>query len=168
MNPKATILIADDHPIFRAGLKQIIESDHTLQVSGEAEDGDEAIDLLERLRPQVAILDINMPKRDGFEVVREIKQRGLPCEIVFLTMHSEEAMFKRAISLGVKGYVLKDSAVTDIVNAIHAVLSGQHFTSPAITSYLFKRTLQPENVPSIEDLSPTERRIVRLIADYKT
>ena len=109
-----------------------------------------------------------MPKKDGFEVVSTARQKAVKAEFIFLTMHSEEAMFTRALNLGVKGYVLKDSAVTDIVSAIKAVVSGQNFTSPAITSYLFKRTLKPESIPTLDDLTPTERKIIRLIAEYKT
>ncbi len=97
------IIVADDHPIFRQGLKQIIEAEPGLQVVGEAADGETALRLLEELKPDLAILDINMPKRDGFEVAREIRQKRWPIEIIFLTMHTEEAMFNRALALGVKG-----------------------------------------------------------------
>jgi DNA-binding NarL/FixJ family response regulator len=165
------VVIADDHPIFRAGLKQIIESSPRCKVIGDAPDGQSALRMVEELRPDVAVLDINMPSLNGMSVVEQIRQKRLPGEIIFLTMHGEEAMFNRALGLGVKGYVLKDSAVTDIVNSINAVVGGQSFTSPAVTSYLFKRISNraaSNQLPGIADLSLTERKILSLIAEYKT
>jgi DNA-binding NarL/FixJ family response regulator len=166
------IVIADDHPIFRNGLKQLIEAAADLQVIGEAEDGAAALHLLKALQPDVAILDISMPVMDGLDVVREIQQRRLPVEIIFLTAHGEEAMFDKAVSLGVKGYVLKSSAVTDIVNCIRAVTSGQHYASPALTTFLFKRArpgqAAAQQKVSLDSLTPTERRILKLLAEFKT
>jgi DNA-binding NarL/FixJ family response regulator len=166
------IIVADDHPIFRQGLKQVIEAEPGLTIVGEAADGETALGLLQDLKPDLAVLDINMPKRDGFEVVQKVRQKRWPIEIIFLTMHTEEAMFQRALSLDVKGYVVKDSAVTDIVNSIRAVIAGQNYTSPSVTTYLFKRANRSNaassKVPSLADLTPTERRILGLIAEYKT
>jgi DNA-binding NarL/FixJ family response regulator len=170
MSSEIRVVIADDHPIFRAGLKQIIESSPRFKVVGDAPDGQTALRLIEELRPDVIVLDINMPLLDGLETVNEIRQRRLPGEIVFLTMHSEEAMFNKALALGVKGYVLKDSATTDLVNCLNAVSGGQSYTSPAITAYLFKRAARRSDSaqPGLADLTPTERNILRLIAAYKT
>ena len=172
MKTATRIVIADDHPIFRSGLKQLIEAADDLQVVGEADDGAAALRLLETLRPDVAILDISMPEADGLEVAREIQNRRLSVEVIFLTAHGEEAMFEKAVSLGVKGYVLKSSAVTDIVNCIRAVCGGQHYASPALTTFLFKRA-RPANsstqkTPSLDSLTPTERRILKLLAEFKT
>ena len=172
MSNEIRIVIADDHPIFRAGLKQTIESAPRFKVVGDAPDGQTALRLIEELRPEVIVLDINMPLLDGLEVVNEIRQRRLPGEIVFLTMHSEEAMFNKALALGVKGYVLKDSATTDIVNCLNAVITGQSYTSPTLTAYLFKRAARrtdaTQQLPGLADLTPTERAVLRLIAEYKT
>ena len=163
------IVIADDHPIFRAGLRQVIESDHSFKVVGEAADGETAVHMIQQLTPDVVILDVNMPGLGGFAVIGEMKRRGLAGEIVMLTMHSEEAMFSKAMSLGVRGYVLKDGAAADIVSCLHAVRRGQGYTSAAVTNYLLKRagaTGRP--VTGIGSLTPTERMVLRLIADYKT
>ncbi|HJQ25160.1 MAG TPA: response regulator transcription factor [Blastocatellia bacterium] len=172
MSADRRIIIMDDHPIFRSGLRQTIEAAPRLRVIGEAADGQTGLSLIETLKPEVTILDINMPVMDGLDVLREVRRRRLPGEFIVLTMHSEEAMFNQAVSLGVKGYVLKDSATTDIVNCIHAVLDGQTYTSPAITSYLFKRAYgrggAGDKLPGLGDLTPTERTILRLIAEYKT
>lgn len=169
MSEKLKIIIADDHPIFRGGLRQVIDGDLKFQVIAEASDGETALSLIEEQKPDIVILDVNMPKMTGFIVAKELLRKNINCEIIFLTMHSEEAMFNKAMDLGAKGYVLKDSASVDIINCLQAVGNGQNYTSPAITTYLFKRaTRNTKKSNSIEDLTPTERIILRLIAEYKT
>ena len=108
-----TILIADDHPIFRKGLLQVIAIEPDLAIVGEAADGQTALEQIKTLKPDVAVLDIDMPKKNGFVLAQEIRDCKLPVKIVFLTMYKEENAFNRALDLGVKGYLLKDSAVTD-------------------------------------------------------
>ena len=172
MAGKIHILIADDHPIVRRGLRQVIEGDSKLIVVAEADDGEAALRLIEQTRPQVAVLDIDMPKLDGFAVARALQKKRLPVEVVFLTIHSAEDLFNEAMDLGAKGYVLKESAVTDIVNGIRAVAAGQHFITPSLTSYLVNRRNRSDalarRLPSLAELTPTERRILKLIAEYKT
>jgi DNA-binding NarL/FixJ family response regulator len=172
MRPEICILIADDHPIFRSGLKQVIESTPHFKIVGEAADGRTALALIESLQPAVAVLDINMPELDGLEVLREVRQKRLAGEFVFLTMHDDEPTFNKAMSLGVRGYVLKDSATTDILNCLNAIVAGQSYTSPALTAYLLKRSFgsksPAERALGLDALSPTERNILRLIAEYKT
>lgn len=169
MSKKLNVIIADDHPIFRGGLRQVIESEQKFQVVAEASDGETALNLIEEQNPDIVIFDVNMPKMTGFVAAKELRRKKHDCEIIFLTMHGEEAMFNKAMDLGAKGYVLKDSASVDIVNCLQAVANGQNFTSPAITTYLFKRVTNNSNkTGSIEDLTPTERIILRLIAEYKT
>src|SRR5215207_2777470 len=126
------IVIADDHPIFRAGLKAVIESDPSFSVVGEASDGEEALSLVQSNTPDVVLLDYNMPKLTGFELLAEIARRKIDVTSIMLTMHQEEAMFAKAMELGVRGYVLKDSASIDIVNCLHAVLGGQVYTSAPV------------------------------------
>jgi len=166
------ILIADDHPIVRQGLCQTIEAERGLEVVGEATDGVTALDQIRSLRPQVAVLDIDMPELDGFGVVRALRQERLQVEIVFLTIHRDEEFFNEAINLGAKGYVLKDSALTDIVNCIRSVASGKDYVSPTLTSLLLNRSRRAASLsqrkPELADLSPTERRVLKLIAEYKT
>src|SRR4030095_2618399 len=87
--------------------------------------------------PQVTVLDVDMPRMDGLEVLRELRQRGISVAVIMLTVHREEAFFNRALQLGAKGYMLKDSALPDIVNGIRAVAAGQNYVSPLLTSYLF-------------------------------
>lgn len=172
MASETRIVIVDDHPIVRQGLRQTVETESDFKVVGEAGDGQAALELLERLKPAIAIMDIDMPGLDGFGVARAIRERKLVVEIIFLTIHREKELFKEAMNLGAKGYVLKDSAVTDIVSSIKAVAAGQHFTSPALTSYLFSLgaagTGNLENSSPLDSLTPTEQRILKLIAEYRT
>jgi len=165
------IVMADDHPIVRQGLRQMIETDKNLSIVAEAGDGQTALDLIETHQPDVAVLDIDMPGMDGFAVVRGLQKKRINVEIVFLTMHSEEEIFQAAMDLGVKGYVLKDSAVTDIVSSIKAVAAGRPYLSPELSALLLKRRRADKldlKQPGLHDLSPTEQRILRLIAEDKT
>lgn len=172
MKAEIRIVIADDHPVVRQGLRQTIETDRELTIVAEAGDGQTALEQIQQLRPEVAVLDIDMPRMDGFAVAREIARLKLGVEIIFLTIHREEEVFQAALDLGVKGYVLKDSAVTDVIDGIKAVASGRHYLSPALSPYLLKRAARAaalnEQKPGINDLTPTERRILKLIAEEKT
>jgi DNA-binding NarL/FixJ family response regulator len=170
MAREVRILIADDHPLLRQGLRQAIEADTRFGVIAEASNGRTALDQIQRLKPQIAVLDIDMPEMDGFAVVRELRARQLPVDVIFLTVHRDERFFTEALQLGTKGYVLKDSAVTDIVSSIGAVAAGEHFTSPALTSFLVKQRRGAATTPAagLQDLTSTERRVLALIADYKT
>lgn len=172
MKAETRILIADDHPLLRQGLRVAIESDPALIVVAEAGDGHSALERLRQLRPAIAVLDVNMPRLDGFGVARAIRAEDLPVEIIFLTVYRERTFFNQALDLGAKGYILKDSVSTDIVTGIKAVAAGEYFTSPALTSYLIQRQRPTPAVsePStgISLLTPTERRILSLIAAYRT
>lgn len=167
MKEKIRILIADDHPIFRAGLRQVIETDSSMSVIAEAEDGSSALKLIRAHKPDIVVLDINMPGVSGFEVVEAIKQENLSSEVVLLTMYDQEAMFAKAVNLGVRGYVLKESATNDILNCLHAVRNGQNYASAQLTKYLFKKA-STTAVEGLDSLTPTERRVLALIAEYLT
>ncbi len=164
------IIIADDHPIFRTGTRLMIESEKSFSVVAEADNGENALELIEKHLPRVAVLDIDMPELDGFAVAAKIKEKKLPVEIIFLTMHGEEKLFQAAVSLGIKGYVLKDSAQTDIVKAVKSVLSGNPFISPELSRHIIKRMYEPSISSSagLDTLSPTQRRVLKLIAEDKT
>jgi DNA-binding NarL/FixJ family response regulator len=166
------ILIADDHPIFRQGLRQVIEKDSRLRVIAEADDGDAALDLIKQHRPDIAVLDLDMPVRDGFGVARAVREERLPVGLVFLTMHKDEVHFNEALNLGAKGYVIKDSAAADVVNCLKAVAAGQNYLSPSLSTYLLKRSRRAatldEQQKGLSELTPTERRVLALLADLKT
>lgn len=166
---KKNVIIADDHPIFRSGLRTVIETDPSFSVIGEASDGQEALGMIVNEKPSIAILDYNMPKLNGFEVLKQILKLKIDVSPVVLTMHNDEAMFSKAFELGIRGYVLKDSASIDIVNCLHAVLQGQIYTSSAVTTYLYRRASRTtKTVDGLGSLTPTELKILRMIALYKT
>ena len=172
MTIQIKIVMADDHPIVRQGLRQMIETDKSLFIVAEAGDGQTALALIEQHRPDVAVLDIDMPQMDGFAIVRALERKNLTVEVVFLTMHSEEEIFQAAMDLGVKGYVLKDSAVTDIVQSIKTVAAGRPYLSPALSALLLHRRRRADELdqaqPGLHDLSPMERRVLKSIAEDKT
>jgi DNA-binding NarL/FixJ family response regulator len=168
MSAEIKIIIADDHPIVRQGLRQAIEQNPDMKVIAEAGDGQAALELVKSLEPQIAILDIDMPQLDGFAVAREINAKNLNTKVIFLTFHGEENYLDAALEAGAMGYVLKDSAITDIVACLKAVTDGQNYISPTLSTYLLKRAKHQQTPSEIEILSPTERQILRLLAQYKT
>jgi len=172
MNNEIHIVMADDHPIVRQGLRQTIEADAALKIVAESGDGVTALAQIVQHGPAVAVLDVDMPGQDGFSVARAVRQQKLGVEIVFLTIHREEEVFQAALDLGAKGYVLKDSAVTDIVAAIKAVAAGDPFISPQLSSYLLKHSQSVAALnarkPGLEELTPTERRILKLVSEDKS
>jgi DNA-binding NarL/FixJ family response regulator len=166
------ILIADDHPVFRQGLRQIIETDPQLTVIAEAADGEQALARLQDTPVDVAMLDLTMPLKDGFAVARAARELRLAVPLVFLTMHKDEHYLHAALDLGVRGYVLKDSAITEIVSCLKAVVAGQDYISPALSSYLIRRSNRAASLaaakPALEQLTPAERRVLKLIAEGQT
>jgi DNA-binding NarL/FixJ family response regulator len=164
------LVVADDHPIVRKGLCQVIQEQPDLKVVGEVGDGITAVALIQLLKPRVAIVDLDMPRLDGFGVALEIRKLQLPVEVIFLTMHSEVDLLQRAMDLG-KGFVVKESALVDIVNSIRAVALGGCFVSPSMTAALLDRRGRTKALrnsrPAIDDLTPAERRILGMIAAGK-
>jgi len=165
MSAVIRVVIADDHPVVRKGLRMAIEEDSGLSVVAEAADGADAVHQIEQLRPDVAVLDIDMPKLDGLGVAREIGKRGCTAAMIFLTMHVQEDLLQAALDLGAKGYILKDSALLEIATAVRAVASGQPYLNSTLTSRLLQRqSTRPTESAPIHRLTPTERSIVQMIA----
>lgn len=172
MNTEIKIFLADDHPIFRRGLAQTLNEASDFSILGEAEDGVSALSQIRRFLPDVAVLDIDMPGQGGFEVARAIEAEKLPVKVIFLTMHNSEALLNRVLNLGVKGYVLKDGALAEIIQAIKSVMRGEEFISPALTKHLVSRLRRAEDFSNqklnIKDLTPTELKVISRIAQHKS
>ena len=172
MKPRIKIILADDHPVYRDGLRQMLESDAELQLVHETGNGRDALEQARRLKADVLLLDIDMPQMSGLEVARERQRHHDSFEIIFLTMHREEDLFNEALSLGVNGYVLKDSASADILNAVHSVAAGRPYLSPALSEFMLNRASGAQNLrteqPGLDALTVSERRILKLIASDRT
>jgi DNA-binding NarL/FixJ family response regulator len=172
MNQQIKILIADDHPLMRSGLKSVLESEPNLEVISEAKDGEEAYTLLKAKEFDIATLDIEMPKLSGLEIAKKISEEKINIKIVFLTMYKDEEMFNQAMDLGAYGYVLKENAVDDIIDCIKTVAAGSYYISPIISQYLIKREKRFREFtissPTINNLTKTERMILKLISEEKT
>ena len=171
MEKEVRVFIADDHAIVRKGLRAAIEEEPSIDVVGEAGEGESALALIRQLRPDVAVLDIDMPKLDGLAVARELARQGVETNVIFLTLHTDEDLFRAAIELGCRGYLLKDGATQEIVASLRAVIAGQMYISSAMTARLVRSNAAPpvalRGAPS-SNLTPSERNILRLIAEGKS
>jgi DNA-binding NarL/FixJ family response regulator len=169
---KVTIIVADDHPVLRSGLRHIIEEDPDCLIIGEAGNGEDALAMIEEKKPDVALLDITMPRMSGLQVARIVQERGLATRLAVLTMSADELIFNEAMDLGVLGYVLKENAATEILNSIKTVAEGKYYISPSISGILVKRSQKKQaaldTMPGLANLTPTEMRILKLIAGNKT
>jgi DNA-binding NarL/FixJ family response regulator len=166
------VVIVDDHPLFRQGLRHAIERDSRFDVAGEADQGEAALEMILKVKPDVAVLDVNLPGMNGFELVGFLKARRCAARIVILTMLKEEQALNTALNLKVDGYVLKENAAAEILDCISSVARGGSYVSPSLTGFLLRRRSRAELLaqkrPGLEDLTVAERRILKRIADGKT
>lgn len=163
-----SVVLADDHPIVRKGLHLSMSADPRVHVIGEAADGQEALRLIQELNPDLAILDINMPKLDGLAVASQLGESSVRTKIIFLSFHSGEHIFRAALKRGAKGYLLKGSATEEVLDAIRTVLAGDVYMSPSIAVQMVKmrdKTSSPDGRRPIDGLTSSERRILSLIAE---
>ncbi len=166
MKPETTnVLIADDHPIFRRGLFEIIEESEQFHVIAEADDGEKALRALRDVRPEIAILDIAMPNMGGLDVLAKTGHWGEKPVFVLLTMYDDEIYLRKALEFGALGYLLKDNAESELIACLRDVLAGQRYISPGVSRTLAQSSASADN--PLEQLTPAERKIFLLIADYK-
>lgn len=169
---KVRILLADDHTVMRAGLRALLERQPNLEVVGEGENGRETVELAVSLRPDVVVMDVGMPVLNGIEATKTIVTQRPATAVVILSVHADESYVMRALKAGARGYLLKDSAATDLISAIQAVSQGKSFFSSKIRRILaedYFRALKQKGVAdSYELLTPREREILQLLAEGKT
>jgi len=166
------IVLADDHAVMRTGLRLVLERQADFTVVGEASDGREAVALVQREAPEVLVMDIGMPNLNGIEAARQVAAAAPQVAVVILSMHSDEAYVLRALKAGARGYLLKESAESDLIAAIRAVHAGKAFFSPAVSRMLvedYVRQLQDREIEdSYELLTTREREILQLVAEGKS
>ncbi len=167
-----TIVLADDHTMFRRGLKRIIEENPDLEVIGEAGDGFELLRLLQKKTPQLVILDISMPNLRGIEATKELKGQYPGIKVLILTMHKDKEYLYHALSAGAEGYLLKEDADPELVNAIHTIRRGKTYLSPLITvqlqDLLVRESRGSGPAPYLEPLTTREKEILKLIAEGRS
>jgi len=172
MNRKHTVIIAEDHTILREGLKSLLSSNPDFEIIAEAGDGREAIRSVEKLKPDLILTDLTMPKMNGMEAIREFKKRSPETKILVLTVHDAEEYILETFKAGADGYVLKDSTHHELVMAIRNVLMGKSYLSPGIADTVLEGYLEGRKTlksrSSWETLTRREREILKLIAEgYK-
>jgi DNA-binding NarL/FixJ family response regulator len=172
MQKNTKIVIAEDHTILREGLKALLSSDPQFDIIGEAEDGRQAVRCVEKLEPDLILMDLSMPRMSGMEAIREIKNRYPETRIIALTVHKAEEYLHTTLQAGADGYVLKDATHDELVLAIKKVIKGQSYLSPGVSEKVIEGYLEgKENaMPDSpwETLSPREREVLKLIAEgYK-
>ncbi|MHB8135706.1 MAG: response regulator [Anaerolineaceae bacterium] len=164
------VIIADDHAIVRAGLRTLITTEKDLELLGEAAGGLEAIEKVHQLSPDVLVLDISMPDKDGIEVIHTLKGEGESCAILVLTVHEDEALLRESIRLGAAGYILKHAAESELINAIRSVFRGELYIHPKMIRSLFlpESTKDEPKQSSHENLTSREEDVLKLIVQGYT
>jgi DNA-binding NarL/FixJ family response regulator len=167
MSDPIRVVLADDHPVVRRGLKATIEDDERLVVIAEATDGQDALQKIRALQPDVAVVDIDMPILNGLGVARELTKEAAKTRIVFMTFHADEELMRASIEVGGKGYLLKGSETEEICAAIHAVHAGRTYIGSAMAAVMFNQKGQAADTggPNLKVLTPSEKKILRLISD---
>jgi DNA-binding NarL/FixJ family response regulator len=167
MPQQVSILIVDDHPLLRRGVRDAIAENPRFRIIGEASDGEDAMRLVTSLKPDIAIVDIDMPRLNGLEMLRALRHLPFPLKAVILTMYKEEDMLNAALDLGARAYVVKENAVNDVLAALEQVVRGETFLSSMMWEAGQRRSNRVQQLllsrPQIETLTPSERRILKLV-----
>jgi DNA-binding NarL/FixJ family response regulator len=164
------VIIADDHHLVRQGIRAILEKTEDIEVIGEAEDGQEAVTLVEKLKPDVVVMDMAMPRLNGTQALEKIQALGLKTKVVILSMYSDTIMVRQALKTGSRGYLLKRSVTAELLFAIRAAMQGEIYLSPSVSKVLINDTLilHTNQVTELDLLSLREREVMQLIAEGYT
>jgi two-component system, NarL family, response regulator NreC len=160
------IVIADDHGVLRAGLRALLSAEPDLEVIGEAADGKEALDAVVALRPDILLLDVNMPIHNGIEVTQQLARTHPNVRVLILTVHEEDRLLQEALRVGASGYIVKRAVESELLNAIRAVARGELYVHPAMTRALMKDLVPPggEGFAPVSTLTRRELEVLRLVA----
>ena len=166
MNETVKVMIADDHVLMREGIKQLLEFDGTVEVIAEASDGLDCLDKLRNVKPDVLLLDINMPNMNGIEVLQRIREYGFPIKVMMLTVHNEVEYLVKAVDIGADGYILKDSGSAELKKAIYIVMTGENYIQPSLIPALNSRLVaRDEDKEKIESLTKRELEVLIQVAN---
>ena len=164
-----TILIADDHDIIREGIKNILRKQPDYEIVGEAVDGEEVLEKVAALKPDILLLDITMPKKSGLEILEQVQRVSRNTKILIISVHKTDAYVMRALRAGVKGYLTKENAADDLLPALRKIVSGQAYLGAEVSSYLLEKVSQkPQEWTKESLLSERETDVLRLVAEGKT
>jgi DNA-binding NarL/FixJ family response regulator len=166
------VLLVDDHTVVRQGLRKILESDDEIEIVGEAGDGRSAVDMAQKMRPHVVVMDVALPELNGIEATRQITKKVDGAKVLVLTMHSDDVYVRQSLKAGARGYLLKDSEDLDLIKAVKAIGNGGSFFSPSVSKVLLAGYLGDGQGREVEDnlalLTDREREVLQLIAEGKT
>lgn len=162
------VVIADDHHLVRQGIRSLLEKAADLQVVGEATDGQEAIELVQRLAPDVLVIDIAMPRLSGAEAIARVRALGVGTQVVILSVHEDETVVRQALRNGARGYLLKRSVIEELLLAIRAASQGEVYLSPTVVRYFvddLPAVYDPGKLSAVDRLTPREREVLQLIVE---
>lgn len=163
------VVIADDHHLVRKGIRALLEGESDIDVIGEAADGQQAIDLVEKLTPEIIIIDLSMPRLDGVQATERILSMDIPTEVIILSVHDDAVMVKQLLNEGIKGYLLKESVSEELALAVRSASAGRVYISPAISNSVLTTLMatEPDDLPENQSdlLTPREREVLQLIAE---
>ena len=162
------VIIADDHHLVRQGLRALLENSHEVEVIGEASTGFEAVEQVEKLQPDVVVMDLTMPRLDGVQAATRILELKSRTEVVIVSMHSDTAIVQNLVRRGVKGYLLKDALATELMFAIRSASAGKLYLSPTISEAVMNMLMTPSGEDVVVDLTPREREVLQLVAEGHT
>lgn len=162
------VVIADDHHLVRQGLRALLENSHEVEVIGEASTGYEAVELAEKLQPDVVVMDLSMPRLDGVQAAARILDMKSPTEVVIVSMHADTAIIQNLVRRGVKGYLLKDALAAELMFAIRSASAGKLYLSPTISEAVMNMLMMPAGQDVVVELTPREREVLQLVAEGHT